>query len=64
MKTIGILLKGVCGEPQSLIDLIVYMDDEGLAPDQHILHALAKALTTARAMAEEEEVVRSLTLLT
>eukprot|EP01036_Dinobryon_divergens_P027068 gene27068-35782_t len=47
---------GVCGEPQSLIDLIVYMDDEGLAPDQHILHALAKALTTARAMAEEEEV--------
>ena len=46
---------GACGDPQYLIDLLVFMDDEGLAPDHHILHALAKALSSARVKVDEEK---------
>lgn len=35
---------GACGDSDCIIDLLVYMDDQGLLPDHQMLHAVVRAL--------------------
>eukprot|EP01038_Epipyxis_sp_PR26KG_P004270 gene4270-6049_t len=37
---------GACGESAGIIDLLIYMDEEGLQPDQQMLHAVARAFAS------------------